>query len=81
MTEPLDGEVPWLTAPSLEASVEFSVRKLAFERRRSSLRFRKLGAMAGGAGWGIYHEGRDDGRRWLWPAGDAQPLMTTNERD
>lgn len=47
MTEPVDGEVPWLTTPSLEPSVEVSVRKLALERRRSSLKFRKLGAMVG----------------------------------
>jgi len=46
VTEPLEGDVCWLTTPSLEPSVELSVRKLAFERRRSSLRLRKLGAMA-----------------------------------
>lgn len=47
VTEPLEGGVPWLTAPSLEVSVEFSVRKLALDRRRSSLKLRKVGAMAG----------------------------------
>lgn len=35
VTEPLEGAVPWLTAPSLEVSVELSVRKLALDRRRS----------------------------------------------
>lgn len=43
VTEPLDGAVPWLTAPSLDVSVDTSVRKLALERRRSSLK--KFGAM------------------------------------
>lgn len=38
VTEPLEGAVPWLTAPSLEVSVELSVRKLAFDRRRSSFK-------------------------------------------
>ena len=66
VTDPLDAEVPWLTAPSLEASVEFSVRKLALERRRSSLMFRKLGAMTGGVGWGVYHKSCDDCPLWLW---------------
>lgn len=47
MTEPLEGVVPWLPAPSLEVSVERSVRKLAFDRRRRSLKLRKDGAMAG----------------------------------
>jgi hypothetical protein len=45
--EPLEGAVPWLGASSLELSVEFSVRKLALERRRSSLKLpRNEGAMA-----------------------------------
>lgn len=35
--------MPWLVAPSLEASVELSVRKLALDRRRNSLR--NVGAM------------------------------------
>lgn len=43
MTEPLEVAVPWLTAPSLDVSVEASVRKLALDRRRSSLR--NLGAI------------------------------------
>lgn len=43
--EPLDGEVLWLLVPSLDASVELSVRKLALERRRSCLR--NDGAMMG----------------------------------
>lgn len=43
VTEPLDGAVSWLTAPSLDVSVEASVRKLALDRRRSSLK--NLGAM------------------------------------
>ena len=43
VTEPLDGAVPWLTAPSLDVSVDSSVRKLALDRRRSSLR--NLGAI------------------------------------
>lgn len=53
VTEPLDGAVPWLTAPSLDVSVEASVRKLALDRRRSSLK--NLGAIANenrGAGLG-----------------------------
>lgn len=32
--EPLDGVVSWLPAPSLDPSLERSVRKLARERRR-----------------------------------------------
>jgi hypothetical protein len=44
--EPLEGAVPWLAAPSLEVSVECSVRKLALDRRRSSLKLRNAGAMA-----------------------------------
>jgi hypothetical protein len=48
VTEPLDKAVPLLTAPSLEVSVEWSVRKLARERRRSS--FRKPGAIVNGLG-------------------------------
>jgi hypothetical protein len=43
--EPVEGAVPWLTAPSLEVSVDWSVRKLALERRRSSLNLRKVGAI------------------------------------
>lgn len=43
VTEPLEGVVPWLTAPSLDVSVEVSVRKLALDRRRSCLR--NFGAM------------------------------------
>lgn len=46
MREPLEGDVPWLPAPSLDVSVERSVRKLAFERRRRL--FRKAGAMVAG---------------------------------
>lgn len=38
VTEPVEAFVPWLTTPSLEVSVECSVRKLALDRRRSSLR-------------------------------------------
>lgn len=46
MREPLEGDVPWLPAPSLDVSVERSVRKLALERRRRLLR--KDGAMVAG---------------------------------
>lgn len=48
VNEPLDGVVSlvsWLKVPSLEVSFEFSVRKLALDRRRKSLRERNAGAM------------------------------------
>lgn len=47
--EPVVGAVPWLS--SLEESVEVSVRKLALDRLRNSLR--NEGAMAGFAAMAV----------------------------
>lgn len=44
VSEPVVGVVPWL--PSLDASVDLSVRKLALDRLRSSLKLRKEGGIA-----------------------------------
>jgi hypothetical protein len=44
--EPVEGAVPWLRAPSLDSSVDFSVRKLALDLRRKSLNLRNDGAIA-----------------------------------
>jgi hypothetical protein len=49
VNEPLVGVLPLLRLPSLEVSVDFSVRKLALERRRNSLKFRKEGGMVVGS--------------------------------
>ncbi len=49
VSEPLVGVRPWLWLPSLDESVDCSVRKLARDRRRSSLKLKKEGAMTSSA--------------------------------